>query len=350
MARSSANSSGDGVGEGRCVVVYTNAAETFRVVRPAGEHYNYYPMFLERGNLWRYFCVVQGTERQRFSSLTDAIFFLFIEELKIRYRRSSSADRGCMQVEESEHRERGKRAAYSWVRRELRGDDGCRTRLQRLVEQLGVLIDKCDSLLENELPPDQVWYHKERQSVFLQLRDDIKALLRQEDLAGPFLMNRSEEDALTYDAVPAVDLSIADSPVIPSRFCDLPVATMRTIGGGYILLHDPPAFAEVVTEEELRVMRARYLIRSKYYALYIDQFPYFERDTILHHFFRGSLYQPPERLLRDLRSGWRSHLQSVLSAPRPDRYTVEGCIREIKNLLSSGGEKRQGGTDTASAG
>jgi uncharacterized protein (DUF1330 family) len=164
---------------------------------------------------------------------------------------------------------------------------------------------------------------------------------QEEALTGAYYMTPADELLLTYDAVPMVDLSLVYSPVLPNQWSEKPVEVLRTVGGKYLLRYgrvqnlrgditDTMA-AEVVDEETLRFMRARYLIRRDYYALYFDVQPlaYYERDRLLHDYFQGGLYQPPKELLGKSRRAWRLHLEAVKSAPPPDKNTVEGTLRAI---------------------
>ena len=168
----------------------------------------------------------------------------------------------------------------------------------------------------------------------------------EEALAGAYHMTPTDEDILTYDAIPMVDLSLVYSPVLPNQWNCEPVEVMRTVGGKYLLRYGyvqdlrgnvtGTMAAEVVDEESLRLMRARYLIRRDYYALYFDCLPlaYYERDRLLHDYFQGGLYQPPKELLQKSRRIWRLHLESMRNAPPPDKYTVEGQLRELQSLIA----------------
>lgn len=170
-------------------------------------------------------------------------------------------------------------------------------------------------------------------------------------LAGAYYITPSDEDALTYDAVPAVDLSQIYTPVIPRQGEKSPVNVMKTVGNKYILLREMERQrgrkweswmdGEVVEEYTLKVMRARYLIRVKYLQLYFDVLPlaHYERNRLLWDYFGGSLYQLPPRLLAEARQGWRRHLEAVKNAPPPDKNTVEGQIIEHLALLREAQEK-----------
>jgi len=83
-------------------------------------------------------------------------------------------------------------------------------------------------------------------------------------------------------------------------------------------------------------MRARFIVRLHYYALYFDCQPwvYYERDRVLHLYFQGSFWQPPPHLLSKLRIGWRQHLADVRTRPAPDDHTVEGTVRQLQRRLS----------------
>lgn len=186
-----------------------------------------------------------------------------------------------------------------------------------------------------------------------------------EALTGAYFMTPAEENLLTWDAVPMVDLSIAFSPVLPNQHAKEPVEAIRTVGGKYLLRYGygvnlrgertDTMQAEVVEEERLREMRARFIIRCHYYALYFDCLPlvYYERDQLLHDYFNGQLYQPPEHLLKKMRRGWRRHLEAVKNAPPPDKNTVEGQLRELQMQLqdaarcaqSEHNEKPNGGAE-----
>jgi uncharacterized protein (DUF1330 family) len=170
--------------------------------------------------------------------------------------------------------------------------------------------------------------------------------MNEETLTGYYHMTSADENVLAYDAVPMVDLSLVYSPVLSHQWSQEPVEVMRTVGGKYLLryghvqnlrgkLTDTMA-AEVVDEESLRLMRARYLIRRDYYALYFDCLPlaYYERDRILHDYFQGALYQPPKELLHRSRRSFRLHLEAVRHTLPPDKYTVEGQLRELHSLIS----------------
>src|SRR5579864_6120104 len=101
-----------------------------------------------------------------------------------------------------------------------------------------------------------------------------------DDLTGPYHMTPEDENLLTYDAVPAVDLSLVYSPVIHRQWNAQPVEAMLTYGGKYLLRYGyvrnlrneitNMMHAEVISEEELRIMRARFLVRRGYYALYFE--------------------------------------------------------------------------------
>lgn len=168
----------------------------------------------------------------------------------------------------------------------------------------------------------------------------------EEALTGPYHLTPVDENLLTYDAIPMVDLTLVYSPVLPHQWSREPVEVMRTVGGKYLLRYGyvqnlrgqvtNEMAAEVVDEESLRLMRARYLIRRDYYGLYFDCQPltYYERDILLHDYFGGALYQPPKELLDKSRRGWRLHLEAVRSAPPPDKHTVEGQLRELSLLLA----------------
>lgn len=165
-------------------------------------------------------------------------------------------------------------------------------------------------------------------------------------LTGYYHMTPEDENALTYDAVPMVDLSVVYSPVLPHQWSREPVEVMPTVGGKYLLRYGRTQnlrgeltntiAAEVVNEEWLRLMRARYLIRRDYYSLYFDCLPlvYYERDALLHSYFQGALYQLPEKLLHKSRRGWRLHLEVVRNTMPPDKYTVEGQLRELQSLIA----------------
>jgi hypothetical protein len=156
-----------------------------------------------------------------------------------------------------------------------------------------------------------------------------------QDLTKWYHLSSAEEYALVLDAEPAVDLSIADSPVV-SVYSDYPIRTMRTYGGSYILLHDedhPAASAEVVSEARIRLMRARFLVRKGYYALYLDGFPYSQQQAILSGYFDGSMYRFPDPILKRARIGWRQHLRQVMASPPPPEGTVEGqIVRTLRSL------------------
>ncbi len=166
----------------------------------------------------------------------------------------------------------------------------------------------------------------------------------QEALAGAYHMTPLDEQILTIDVRPMVDLSLVYSPVI-TQHGTLIKDVLRTQGGGYLLNYGRPTMlngslapvphAEVVTEGALRFMRARYLIRRGYYALYFDCQPlaYYERDRLLHDYFNGALYQFPEDALHKQRRGWRLHLEAVRNAQPPDKNTVEGQLWELGRLL-----------------
>lgn len=168
----------------------------------------------------------------------------------------------------------------------------------------------------------------------------------EEALAGVYYMTPADENSLTYDAVPMVDLSLAYSPVLPSQWSREPVEAIRTVGGKYLLRYGRVRkldgrltgiqAAEVVDEASLRLMRARYLVRRGYYGLYFDCLPlaYYERDALLHDYFQGALYQPPKALLQRARRSWRLHLEAVRRAAPPDPWTVEGQLRELRLSLA----------------
>ena len=170
----------------------------------------------------------------------------------------------------------------------------------------------------------------------------------EEALTGAYYMTPADELLLTYDALPMVDLSLVYSPVLPNQWSEEPVEVMPTVGNKYLLRYGRVQdlrghittimAAEVVDEETLRFMRARYLIRRDYYALYFDCQPlaYNERDRLLRAYFQGALYQPPEELLGKSRRMWRLHLETVRNAPPPDKQTVEGKLREIHLSLYQG--------------
>lgn len=170
----------------------------------------------------------------------------------------------------------------------------------------------------------------------------------QDALTGSYHMTPTDEYYLTLDAVPMVDLSIAYSPVVTS-YGTLVKDIMRTHGGAYLLnfgrvinlrneLTDM-SHAQVVDEVELRYMRARYIIRVHYYQLYFDcqPFTYYERDALLHDYFDGGFWQPPEALLHTLRRGWRLHLETVKRTPPPDKNTIEGQLWELGKQIAEKG-------------
>src|SRR5437868_790084 len=96
----------------------------------------------------------------------------------------------------------------------------------------------------------------------------------EETLTGAYYMTPVDELLLTYDAVPMVDLSLVYSPVLPAPWSQ-PVEVLRTVGGKYLLRYGYTQnlrgditnlmHAETASEEMLRFMRARYLIRRGYY-------------------------------------------------------------------------------------
>lgn len=171
----------------------------------------------------------------------------------------------------------------------------------------------------------------------------------QEALTGAYYMTPVDEHILTYNAVPMVDLSLVYSPVVTHHGA-LIKDILRTRGGGYLLNYGRiqnlrgqltnTYSAQVVSEDELRFMRAQYLIRRDYYALYFEcqSLAYYERDALLHDYFQGSLFQLPEKLLHQSRRAWRLHLEAVRNAPKPDKNTIEGQLRELAALL---GRKRE---------
>jgi hypothetical protein len=170
--------------------------------------------------------------------------------------------------------------------------------------------------------------------------------MQEDDLTGAYAMTHADEEMLTSDAVPMVDLSLVYSPVVPHRWSREPVEVMRTVGGKCLLRYGQvrnlrgdltrEIAAEVVSEEALRRMRARYLVRRGYYALYFECLPltYYERDVLLHDYFQGAFYQPPKELLGRLRTAWRLHIEAVRQSPPPDASTVEGELREIHKQLA----------------
>jgi len=84
-------------------------------------------------------------------------------------------------------------------------------------------------------------------------------------LGGPYHMTLADEDALTYDAVPAVDLSIAYSPVLPRWGRSEPTEAIPNVGGrSYTLVHDAhQGYGETVAAWEVNVPpgRSRRLLR-----------------------------------------------------------------------------------------
>lgn len=166
-----------------------------------------------------------------------------------------------------------------------------------------------------------------------------------DDLSGPYHMTRMDEYLLVRDALPAVDLSIACSPVL-SRYEDIVTEVQRTHGRRYILLFDrrhPATHAQSVSEDEVRTLRARFLVRRGYYALYFDCQPwaYYERDAVLAAYFDGGLYWHSEPLLKRSRIAWRQHLEDVRNTPMPDEKTVEGAIeRHIRALVANSGVRQ----------
>lgn len=176
---------------------------------------------------------------------------------------------------------------------------------------------------------------------------------QEEDLTGAYYMTPVDELLLTYDAVPAVDLSLVYSPVLPEPWDRKPVEVLRTVSDNTYCLRYGRVYdlrgnltgtmaAQVVEVERLRYMRARYLIRRDYYALYFECQPltYYERDRLLHDYFQGALYQPPKELLEKSRRAWRLHLEAVRNAPLPDKNTVEGKVWQIQLQLAQKGENK----------
>ena len=64
------------------------------------------------------------------------------------------------------------------------------------------------------------------------------------------------EEGITKDDIELIDLDIAFEPVTPIKGAS-PCEVIETIGGKYLVNH--PLSADAVTEEELKVMRFRYL-------------------------------------------------------------------------------------------
>ena len=170
-------------------------------------------------------------------------------------------------------------------------------------------------------------------------------------LTGAYYITAEDENMLTHDAVPVVDLSLVYSPVV-THHGDVVSDVRKTYGGGYLLnlgqntdFGSPTGMhsARTVSEEELRVMRARFLVRRDYYGLYFEclAIPYYERDALLRTYFDGALHQFPENTLKQARRAWRLHLEAVRTAPPPDEWTVEGQLREFKTVLAQERENRE---------
>lgn len=100
-----------------------------------------------------------------------------------------------------------------------------------------------------------------------------------------------EFEARVKDATPMVDLTVAFTPVLPLRTGSHPAAnvpvTVKQDGKGGYLLQWNTGPSEKVTADQLRPMRARYILRHNDYYLKLPTMGPRERDRILETFFNG---------------------------------------------------------------
>lgn len=109
----------------------------------------------------------------------------------------------------------------------------------------------------------------------------------------PTPVNTAAEDfeARVKDATSMVDLTVAFTPVLPLRTGSHPAANVpvkvKQDEDGFYLLQWYGAPAEKVTAEQLRSMRARYILRHNDYYSRLPMMGPRERDRIIETFFNG---------------------------------------------------------------
>jgi hypothetical protein len=123
---------------------------------------------------------------------------------------------------------------------------------------------------------------------------------------GRIYAEPSSYEKRVYAAVESVDLDIAFSPVLNFPLSEeflskyhLPVPIeVRKTGKGYILIHDPqkPAEdAEEVTPDELRLMRARFLIAKGLIDQNFRRLGHTAKTEAVANYFDGAYLELPFR-------------------------------------------------------
>jgi hypothetical protein len=136
----------------------------------------------------------------------------------------------------------------------------------------------------------------------------------------PIGFGKEPDSLLTKDVVECVDLSIEHTPVLPNPIKGdeilsrdwprslYPVEARKTQGEEYLLVRGEVGEekeCEWVTAEEVKVMRARYIMWRNYLIkqMALDQMPWFRRQAALSIFFPEGVYIPPPKLAKMMFGG-----------------------------------------------